>query len=287
MPVLFVGFASVAYERVDPLSVAGAPDHALPARPASSVALPTIEPFPIVDPTTPRPALDDYGRLVPGDLDAARTMFDDAAARLRASSLTYAAIQIYLRDLLYAGPLSEAELGKDQFTSVDFEQMASIAMDGLAKDDANATHLDDMAVALTVLADDLARVPDALDQPGGYNDPERMQAGAIRLLQDTVTAFPDDRTARLNLAFLQDLLVGQRKGTATPIADLHAFVDAHPSDVTARILLASLESRRWDRDGLDAALDVAAGITGDASMDSASPRGHRRCPGRQRRPRRR
>ena len=214
-------------------------------------------------------------------------MFDDAAAQLRAPSLTYAAIQFYLRDLLYAGPLSEAELGKDQFTSVDFEQMASIAMDGLAQDDANATHLDDMAVALTVLADDLARVPDALDQPGGYNDPERMQAGAIRLLQDTVTAFPDDRTARLNLAFLQDLLVGQRKGTATPIADLHAFVDAHPSDVTARYpagqpRVPALGSR-WAGCGAGrGGRDHRRRIDG-----SASPRRHRRCPGRQRRPRRR
>ncbi len=263
--------AAVPTGATAPHPAAGPVERPLPAPPATSVPLPQVEALPIVASEPRRPALDRYRGLRPGDASGAIDMFEAAWASLDAPADARSAIRAYRRAMLFEGQAGPE--GEDQapFTSESFGTTAATAMAALGRDAANAGHLNDAAVALFALAE--------ASGPGGggpgssgslsYNDAGRLQAAAIRLLTDASATFPSHRGLRINLAFLRNLFGDENSDPDVAIDDLRQFVASAPTDLTARLLLASLQTRRWDRDGLEDALATLADVHGDDATEAA------------------
>ena len=238
--------AAVPTGATAPHPAAGPVERPLPAPPATSVQLPQVDALPLVASEPRRPAVDRYLALHPGDASGAIDMFEAAWASLDAPADARTAIRAYRRAMLFDGQAGE---GEDQapFTSESFGTTAATAMAAVGRDAANAGHLNDAAVALFALAE--------ASGPGGggpgssgslsYNDAGRLQAAAIRLLTDASATFPSHRGLRINLAFLRNLFGDENSDPDVAIDDLRQFVASAPTDLTARLLLASLQARRW------------------------------------------
>lgn len=243
--------------------------HPLPKPPATSVHLPVIDALPVVAADVKRPALDAYRALRPNDARGAVRMFDAAWSKLVTPVKASPAVKAYRNAMLYDALAATEDKTLAPFTSAGFKKTAVAAMAALGRNDANAEDLNDGAVALFFLAQ-AGAAQGRFEAPGRpeFNDASRLEPAAIRLLEDASAAFPTHGELRINLAFLRSLVATDTDSPDDAIGDLARYVVASPADVTARLLLASLQARRWDRDGLDDALATLAAIGGDGAMEA-------------------
>ena len=123
--------------------------------------------------------------------------------------------------------------------------------------EATARRLNDLAVASFLLAEAVFEI-----------DGESAAARSIQLLETTAAAFPDDPAVAVNLAYFRSLVGPGRAGLETMIGDLESYLLRQPDDVTARLLLASLQARRWDRDGSSDALATLQPLVDEAETES-------------------
>ncbi|HET9851724.1 MAG TPA: hypothetical protein VFP56_04370 [Candidatus Limnocylindrales bacterium] len=178
-----------------------------------------------------------YGRATVGETTEIAQMY---TASMRALSVPDDARRL-VDEMLRL--LDEPEDVAKQATGV--EVTFRLATDALRGDSLNADRLNNAAVAMWSFG-----VVEAID--GSDEDNWYFQFAAIRLLEAATLAFPDHRPLLLNLAFLKattadlELTGGEEAGR---------LLQRDPGDLTARALLASIQSRRGDvPDGAERAL---------------------------------
>jgi tetratricopeptide (TPR) repeat protein len=225
---------------------------ALPPAPAESVALAAPEAVPIVAPDPPRPALEIFRSLALGDPAMALEMFNAAWATLRVTPDAADAVNSVGVALLYQDRAGDEGFGDKPFESAEFRDWLDEAMTDLRRTNENAVALNDLGIALFALGQ-ASRVGQEPPAPSGeqFNGSNRLSAAAIRLLEASVGTFPGQHELRINLAFLRSVVGGDSLDPGLAQSGLDAYLADHPSDLTARLSLASLQARRWDRDGLD------------------------------------
>ena len=179
-----------------------------------------------------------YQKLREDDVAGVRAMYDAAIDALSEDASRAAA------DRLGAALLEFDPIVMDTKEIADLDSTINKVVDALDSTD-EVGDLNDLAVALALRA----YAPDPEDSSGGYQ-----AATAVHLLNSATARFPDHPALAINLAFLESLAQTDGAQAAAGIDSLAGFVQAQPTDVTARLLLASLQARRWDRDGLDDAL---------------------------------
>jgi tetratricopeptide (TPR) repeat protein len=160
-------------------------------------------------------------------------------------------------------PISDSLVGNNyNFSDPDeVERVGRVVAELIAtagKSEATARRLNDLAVAGFLLGESVA--PD--------DDGESARALSISLLETTASAFPDDPAVAVNLAYFRSLVGPTRAGLETMVDDLAGYVRRHPDDLTARLLLGSLEARRWDRDGLSDALTTLQPLVDEPETES-------------------
>ena len=239
-----------------------------------------LEPLPIIEPGengSDRAVFEGFERLDPGDPDSAVALVLAARARFPRGPA----------DELFTRLTSEEAVSNDLPQGQERLSLEEAARDELQADPAYARDLNDLAIALFGLG--VATQDDDIGEPfAGFAGGGYPREPAYDLLRLGVQAFPDDRALTLNLALLASASpanITEFEAVLDPVATLDGFVDRHPDDITARLLLAHLESV-GDTDGdlsealatLDPLLNSPAGerlarlARGDAMVAHAETR---------------
>jgi tetratricopeptide (TPR) repeat protein len=154
--------------------------------------------------------------------------------------------------------------------------LLQLATTSLRDDPANADRLNNMAVALWLYG--AVRAIDSTDDDDWF-----LQHAVVRLFEAGTAAFPDHRGLLLNLAFLRSATPGWG---VTGAEEAGALLARNPADVTARALLASIQSRQGEApEGIEQALitlrpllddpataALGEALSGDAHLAAASIR---------------
>jgi tetratricopeptide (TPR) repeat protein len=207
------------------------------SEPRADPEVAVLEPLPRVGRGSDSPASTIYQELATDDADGVDRMAEAA----------FAAVSRVVGDAKTDALRSAVEAGVDweePDEAAKFEATIRAVAESLRGNE-DADHLSDLAVALF------------LDRYIAPNDTERDRSDfAVEILRVVGVTVPDHPTVAVNLAFLRSLMDRSPEGTAAVIDDLRGYVSRNRDDVTARLLLASLESRRRDREGLDQALAI-------------------------------
>ena len=233
----------------------------LPAAPSDRAAGLALEALPIVEGSTDAAGaafLDRYEELDLADLDAAVDIVLAAWDPLAFGSMD----ELITRTTLAEETANNLPSGQERAS------LEKAAREELQADPNHARHLNDLAIALFALG--------VSTQDDEFGEPFRQFAGggyarepAYDLLRLGVQAFPDDRALTLNLAWLASASPGyltEFEAELDPVATLGAFVDRHPDDVTARLLLAHLQSVGDSDEDLERALRTLDPLAGSSTQ---------------------
>ena len=177
--------------------------------------------------------------------ELAARAFDAAWARLTLPPIARPALDRFRAGIALVGNTTHAPDHDDP----GWDEQVAAALGPLTADPANVTRLNDAAVALFLLGatgDQLVGPPPLDGLPPQFQEgwaPQLAMVGGIRLLQAIESVFPPDRAVRLNLAFLRSITPDLNVSWEVAMEPVQAAVADDPGDVTARVLLASLESR--------------------------------------------
>ncbi len=245
----------------------------LPPLPVAATGAPAdltaaVDTLPLVDTEFPDPAsrraAEDFAGatlLVP---QGAATMFLDAWDNLVAPAGARPDLQQLAGHML----ADDTYTGLPENPPPGFRALLDAAFPALVAEPANAGRLNNAAVGLFFLgvANEYGQ---PLTQIRGLKlaQPDLIEDAAIRLLTEVERRFPDDRAARLNLAYLRSVVPvpthAEALGLGIALAERQLARD--PADRTARLLLASLQARQ---NGTDAGIATAAAtllpLAGDA-----------------------
>ena len=231
-----------------------------PAGPTTSLAN-GLDPLPIVvrdlSDASSRDAVEAFASatvLQPWPLDH---MADDAWAALTPAP----GAEQSLDDLYKAVAVDPSPTDPDAFAT-----LAQSAISGLLHDPRNADRLNNAAIALWLTGVRVDLDPNDQRSSSGYS--EYVQIAATRLLEATAKAFPDNRATAINLSFLRSL-VPMSGDSRLDLLD--RLLERDSTDVTARLLKASIEARRADDPtGLEKARATLAPLLGQGG----TPLGH-------------
>ncbi len=253
---------------------------AMPAAPSTPVAISSaFSPLPLVELATgsaPRPFLTRYRTAAVSDAKAMAGLVELASDEFRIDATGRAALDALLTALLVepeAPPEASGgtgDEGTNVFDTAAFRAIAERAKPAIVATPANATALNDLAVATFA-----AGIPrSGSDVASTVHGRPLASAGQLGVATTTILElaaawFQSDRAVTIDRAYFTSLYPedGQRPSAAR-IA-LGAYVADHPSDVTARSLLAFLELRADPAHGLEAATGVAKPLIGDPSTEAA------------------
>ena len=237
----------------------------MPPAPSARANGPAIEELPIVE----------------GSADAAGAAFLDRYAELDlADPDTAVDIVLAAWDPLAFGAMGELvarttlaeETGNNLPSDQERASLEEAAREELQADPNHARRINYLGIALFALG--VSTQDDELGEPfrqftgAGY-----AREPAYDLLRLGVQAFPDDRALTLNLALLASVspaYVTDFEAELDPIATLAAFVDRHPDDVTARLLLAYLQSLGDSDEDLERALGTLDPLAGSSTHQAVA-----------------
>ena len=233
-------------ERVPTAALPTSDIRPLPAAPSARGVGPVLDALPIVEGSADAAGVqivERYAALLPADPESAIAMVAAGWAPFAFgpvdelyTTLTY--------DQEVQNPRSEDELAA----------LEDAALAELRTDPQHAKHLNALAVGLFALG---IASQDGFDPVGQFAGRGYTRRVAYDLLALGLEAFPDDRALTLNLAALASASPEYVTGfepRVEVIPMLDAFVRRHPDDVTARVLLAHLQSRGDANDDLERAL---------------------------------
>jgi tetratricopeptide (TPR) repeat protein len=268
-----VGFAIAAPQLVrlpEPRpswSVPAVPPPSADARPSLDGL---VDPLPLVMRDLP----DEASQRAIRDYDAATLLEPQGAADMFLNAwnaLVYApedepSVKL-LGGALLSQPLGSGTLASCAASPLGAEPFAT-AMPALASDPSNADRISNAAVALNALGMSTAasgKRAIVLDRTID-TDPVKLQDNARWLLEAAYETFGPNRSVLLNLAFVRSPWGGDA------IAPVKRQLDQDPSDGTARLLLASLQSRRSaDPSALEQAVRTLQPLVDDGQT---APLGH-------------
>ena len=217
-------------------------------------------------------AASEYSTLRVQQRTSALTMFLDTWHSLKVDASGASAVNQY-GDFLTSLP-SESELGPDPRNAVS--PAASRALGRLTSDPRNADRLNNAAVALFDLGVswDLGLVTRQAGSPE-YVQGTSFEVRALALLHALGGAFPPDRAALLNSAYLASVMPGGCGAPAnlqTAVGAALEWLKVAPGDAVARLLVASLQARELSM----ATADMFSGQNGQTapladSLASADP----------------
>ncbi len=215
-----------------------------------------------------RPASRRYQALRAGDARGALEMFEYAWAPLATQMATPAARRS--ADRFRSSLLFKLNGSFDKAT---FQSTVPTIVVDLALVAGNAEHLSDLAVALFLLGEATGRAGNHEDSQlaapsngARYNSAGDFESAALILLELSASAFPMHSAINVNLAFFRDLRPPRSPEQA--IDDLRRYLERRPDDLDGRLLLASLQSRRWDRDGLTDAIATLSPIVSASATEN-------------------
>jgi tetratricopeptide (TPR) repeat protein len=147
--------------------------------------------------------------------------------------------------------------------------VAREAMETLAVDSRNADRLNNAAVALWLYG--VTHDIDPVTQKVAVGYAEYVQQAAVHLLEITNEGFPGNRAVLLNLAFLRGVVPVNPDRDFGGAVFARQVLDGDAADLTARLLLASLQSRKADDpDGVAGAEDTLEPLLTDADPARAA-----------------